>query len=134
MLHGDDLTISVATRLDHLPEDCRSVLGSHHLIMGGVLRALEALGIEVCFGGCALGSQVGIINCFELSAACDLVDSHTGQKLVGSAQRRESAALLQQMSLPLSILIDRQLFLRHLKSEFQQTLGSSGVIDTQNPV
>ena len=122
VLHGGDLTISVAVRLEHLPEDCRSVLASHHLIMGSILRTLQLCGLEVCFGGCAIGSQSGIINCFDLSAACDLIDSHTGRKLVGSAQRREEAALLQQMSLPLSILSDRQLFLRHLKSEFQQAL------------
>lgn len=121
VLHGDDLTVSVAVRLDYLPEDSRSILASHHLIMGNVLRALSALGLEVCFGGCAVGSQIGIINCFELSAACDLIDSRAGKKLVGSAQRRENAALLQQMSLPLGILSDRELFLRCLHREFQQT-------------
>lgn len=134
VLHGGDLTISVAVRLEHLPEGCRSVIASHHLIMGSVLRALESLGLEVCFGGCAIGSQTGIVNCFELSAACDLVDSHTGRKLVGSAQRREEAALLQQMSLPLSILPNLPLFLHCLKSEFQQTFHSSGAIDTEFPV
>ena len=121
VLHGADLTIAVAVRLEHLPEDSRSVPASHHLIMGNVLRALSALGLESCFGGCALGSQRGIINCFELSAACDLIDSHTGKKLVGSAQRREDAALLQQMSLPLGLLSDRALFLRCLHGEFRQT-------------
>lgn len=134
VLHGDDLTISVVVRLESLPEDSRSVLESHHLIMGSVLRALLALGLEVCFGGCAIGSQNGIVNCFELSAACDLIDSHTGRKLVGSAQRREEAALLQQMSLPLGILSDQKLFLQHLKSEFQQTFSVSGVIDADSPV
>ncbi len=134
VLHGDDLTVSVAARLECLPEDSRSVLASHHLIMGSVLQALTALGLEACFGGCAIGSQSGIINCFELSAACDLIDSHTGKKLVGSAQRREEAALLQQMSLPLDILSDRSLFLQHLKNEFQQTFLVSGAIDTDSPV
>lgn len=125
VLHGDDLTISVVIRLEDLPADSRSVLTSHHLIMGNVLRALSALGLEVCFGGCAIGSQNGIINCFELSAACDLIDSHTGKKLVGSAQRRQDAALLQQMSLPLGILSDRELFLRCLHGEFQQTFSEA---------
>lgn len=134
VLHGDDLTVSVAVRLENLPEDGRSVLASHHLIMGSVLRALLVLGLEACFGGCAIGSQNGIINCFELSAACDLIDSHTGKKLVGSAQRRENAALLQQMSLPLGILSNRTLFLRCLHSEFQQTFSGLGVIDTEFPV
>ncbi len=134
VLHGDDLTISVAVRLESLPEASRSVLASHHLLMGGVLRALQALGLEACFGGCALGSQNGIVNCFELSAACDLIDSHSGKKLAGSAQRRDNAALLQQMSLPLGILSDRALFLRCLRGEFQQSFSGSGVIDTEFPV
>ncbi len=134
VLHGEDLTVSVAVRLEHLPEDSRSILASHHLIMGNVLRALQALGLEACFGGCAIGSQSGIINCFELSAACDLIDSHTGNKLVGSAQRREGTALLQQMSLPLSILSSRVLFLRTLKNEFQQTFSRAGFIQAGIPV
>ena len=121
VLHGSDLTVTIAVCLEHLPENSRSVPASHHLIMGSVLRALQALGLEACFGGCPIGSQNGIVNCFELSAACDLVDSHTGKKLAGSAQRREGGALLQQMSLPLAVLRDRDLFSRYLKSEFQQT-------------
>ena len=125
VLHGDDLTVSVTVRLLRLPEDSRTVPASHHLIMGGVLRALQSLGLEVCFGGCAIGSQAGIVNCFDLSAACDLIDSHTGKKLVGSAQRREEGAFLQQMSLPLGILSDRALFLRCLHDEFQQTFSGA---------
>lgn len=134
VLHGNDLTVAVAVRLEDLPEDSRSVLASHHLIMGNVLQALQACGLEACFGGCAIGSQSGIINCFELSAACDLIDSRTGKKLVGSAQRREDAALLQQMSLPLGILSDRALFLRGLHSEFRRTFSRLGMIDTEFPV
>ena len=102
--------------------------------MGGVLRALLALGLEAGFGGCAIGNQNGIVNCFELSAACDLIDSRTGKKLVGSAQRREGAALLQQMSLPLSILSSREAFTQNVQWEFRQTFSSAGVIDAENPV
>ena len=134
VVHGEDLTISVAVRLDRLPPESRSVLSSHHILMANVQIALGAAGVETCFGGCAIGSQNSIVNCFELSAACDLIDSHTGKKLVGSAQRREEAALLQQMSLPLAILNDRELFLRRLKSEFQQSFSVSGVFDTDFPV
>ena len=134
VLHGADLTVSVAVRLEHLPADSRSVPASHSLIMGSVLRALRSCGLEACFGGCAIGSQSGIINCFELPAACDLIDGRTGKKLVGSAQRRESAALLQQMSLPLGILGDRNLFLKRLEREFRQTFSGFGMIDSHFPV
>ncbi len=134
VLHGEDLTISVAARLEHLPADSRSVLASHQLIMGAVLRALLALGLEACFGGCAVGSQTDVINCFELSAACDLIDSRTGKKLAGGAQRREGLALLQQMSLPLGLVSSRARFLRSLKSEFQRTFSHTGVIRAGIPV
>ncbi|MGI4792102.1 MAG: lipoate--protein ligase family protein [Janthinobacterium lividum] len=123
VLHGDDLTISVALRLDRLPTDCRTVLTSHQLIMDGVKVALEKLGLDICFGGYAIGSQRSLINCFELAASCDLVDSHTGKKLVGSAQRREGPALLQQISLPLRIVPDKKAFLVHLKSAYQSTFA-----------
>ena len=130
-VHGKDLTIAVAVRLDRLPPESRSVLSSHHVLMGAVQSALGAAGVESCFGGCAIGSQSSIVNCFELSAACDLIDSHTGTKIVGSAQRREGEALLQQMSLPLCFLTDQDLFLECLQAQFSQTFCTSGFNDPE---
>ena len=124
VLHGEDLTISVAVRLEWLPVDCRSILSSHQIIMHPVAAALKATGLDVCYGGCALENQSRIINCFDLSAACDLIDSQTGTKLVGSAQRREKETLLQQMSLPIRMISDQAKFLSRLQQEFGQTFGS----------
>ena len=101
--------------LEQLPEDSRSVLGSHQLIMDAVLGHSAVWVWKPAIGGCAIGNQSGVINCFELSAACDLIDGHTGKKLVGSAQRREGRALLQQMSLPQIDLATRDMFLECLK-------------------
>ena len=127
--HGSDLTIAVAARLEHLPESSRSVMESHHLLTGAVLRALQACGIGAVFGGCAVRDQRQVVDCFALSAACDLIDGQTGQKLVGSAQRRDGAALLQQMSVPLAGVPDCGSFLAHLESEFQQTFSGDRFVD-----
>ncbi len=120
VLHGTDLTISLAVRLDWLPEDRRSVLESHALIMDPIKDALALLGLPVSYGGCPLGSQKDVVDCFALSAACDLIDGCTGRKLAGSAQRREGGALLQQVSILGSVVPDRTVFLGHLQDAFGQ--------------
>jgi lipoate-protein ligase A len=121
VLHGEDLTISVVLRLEWLPAESRSVLASYRLILGNVAAALRAIGVDVCPGTQKMRGQSAIVNCFDLSAGCDLVDSRTGAKLLGSAQRREGAALLQQMSLPMRVIFDLPLFLTHLRMEFEQS-------------
>lgn len=120
VLHGGDLTITAASRLAWLPPGCRSVTASHDFFVEPVRAALEAAGIAASYGGCPLGSQKNIVNCFDLAASCDLIDGLTGRKLVGSAQRREGDAVLQQMSLSLTLLTSLPLFLARLHDEFQK--------------
>ena len=124
VLHGEDLTITVALRLDCLPLECRSVLASHATLVDPVKAALIAGGLTACYGGCPVRSQRDIVNCFDLAASCDLIDGQTGTKLVGSAQRREGNALLQQMSLSLALLSDRPLFTSRLRECFDQTFSA----------
>ncbi len=124
VVHGEDLTITVALPLDCLPPECRSVLASHELLVDPVKAALTACGLTVCYGGCPIRSQRDIVNCFDLAASCDLIDGHTGTKLVGSAQRREGNALLQQMSLSLALLPDRAAFLSYLRECFGRTFSA----------
>lgn len=123
VIHGEDLTIAVATRADWLPENRgRTVLSSYHLLMAGLVTALAGSGHDSRFGTekvCGLGDG---LHCFDLIAGCDLVDVRTGRKLVGSAQRREGDALLQQMSLPLALLPDFPAFTRALRHGFGQAL------------
>ena len=123
VLHGEDLTISVALRLDWLPEDRRSVLTSHEFVMDPIKDALISLGLTAGYGGCPLGSQKDIVDCFALSASCDLVDSYTGKKLAGSAQRREGDALLQQVSVLGSVISGYPRFLDYLQSAYGQTFA-----------
>ena len=124
VVHGGDLTIAVALPLGCLPPESRSVLASHELLVDPVKDALTACGLPVGYGGCPIRSQRDIVNCFDLAASCDLIDGHTGTKLVGSAQRREGNALLQQMSLSLALLPDCAAFLSHLRERFAQTFSA----------
>ena len=121
VVHGEDLTVSVVLRLEWLPPESRDVLSSHRLLIGHIAASLRAGGRSVRYGSQGMRGQNSIINCYDLAAGCDLVDGGTGTKLAGSAQRREGAALLQQMSLPCEVIPNSDMFLTHLRSEFQQT-------------
>ncbi len=125
VLHGADLTVSVATRLDWLPDGTATVLASSQQVLRGVLLALRECGQEAAFG--AASSRVGrhALHCFDVSAPCDLVDARTGRKLVGSAQRREGGALLQQMSLPDSGIPDAPSFVAALRRTMRSALAVS---------
>lgn len=126
VLHGDDLTVSVVTRCDWLPETGGSVLSSYRQIAHGLIHAFGAVGIAACLGSRQrLGNQHDLVDCFAVSAGCDLVDAQTGRKLVGSAQRREGGALLQQMSIPTVGLPDEPEFVAHIKDGLGRALGVS---------
>lgn len=123
VLHGGDLTITVAARADWLPEGAgKTVLSSYRLMMAGLVAALKEAGQDVRFGTEKSRGNKGSLNCFELAGGCDLIDTHSGRKLVGSAQRREGDVLLQQMSLPLMLLPSRTNFMRSLRQGFGQAL------------
>ncbi len=101
--HGEDLTITVITRNEWLPlARSQGVLASYRQIMDGLLFALDALGIRAQLGGAACARERGSVDCFASVADCDATDARTGRKLIGSAQRRDRGAILQQMSIPLA--------------------------------
>lgn len=123
VLHGDDLTITVAARTGWLPNNAGgTILSSYRLLMAGLMAALTEAGCETCFGTEKAHGRRGGLHCFDQSVGCDLVDARNGRKLVGSAQRREGDALLQQMSLPLTLLPDRTAFMQSLRQGFSQAL------------
>lgn len=123
VLHGEDLTITVAARTDWLPGDAGgAILSSYRLLMGGLVAALAEAGLDVRFGTEKASKGKGAFHCFDVAAGCDLVDARNGRKLVGSAQRREGVVLLQQMSLPLALLPDLTAFTPSLRQGFAQAL------------
>ena len=135
VLHGDDLTITVATRSDWLPErDGQGILRSYRRILSGVIAALAAMAIPAEFGDWKQPrASKNVVNCFDLADGCDLIDTRTGSKIFGSAQRREGSAILQQMSLPLAVVPDHIEFTRVLKMSFQETLQIEGWLTIDTP-
>jgi lipoate-protein ligase A len=126
VLHGSDLTITVALQTKWLPcHKDQTVLSSYRTILEGVLWALQAAGHSIGFGTQKAHSERENINCFEVAAGCDLVDIESGQKIAGCSQRRVGEAILQQMSFPLGYLPYRQAFVEALP----QGLGHALTID-----
>lgn len=138
VVHGQDLTVSVVTRPEWLPRsEGADVLSSYRQIARGLIEAFQAVGMIARLGGPARpGNQRDIVDCFELCAGCDLAEAGTGRKLVGSAQRREGGALLQQMSIPLAPLPDERLFVAELRAGMGRALGVSAwvSVDFDSPV
>lgn len=138
VLHGSDLTITAVLLTSHLPELCGpGIHRSYKLILAGVVQALRQFGVPTELGAANSGRAVkNIVDCFDMVDGCDLVDIRTGCKILGSAQRREGEAILQQMSLPLSVLPDVGEFIRLLRRTLQDALGIEGwqTIDTSGRV
>ena len=135
VVHGDELTISVAARLSDLPPDGGSgVLATYRLIAGGVTEALCGLGMDTEFGGTDGRSVAHGVNCFDVATHCDIVSRHTGRKLAGCAQRRDGAALLQQMSLPGVNFQDGDGFLTLFRHSLSVRLGVSSWEDLTAPL
>jgi lipoate-protein ligase A len=97
ILHGSDVTASVAMPLESLPSECRSVVASYRYLSGGFVEALRLLGMDGAMGECERRERRGG-DCFASPSQADVVAA-AGQKLVGSAQRRRGPYLLQQSSI-----------------------------------
>lgn len=101
VLHGHDLTFSVAVGDDRIPSDYQGVLGSHVWLMRGIVAGLGKLGLDTEIGPESRSKAQASANadCFAHVAECD-VRSADGAKIAGAAQVRRSGALLEQGSVP----------------------------------
>jgi len=98
ILHGDELTYSLALPMSHALA-LGDVVESYRLISQGLLLALQILGLQP-------HSDKNPDMPSSLSAVCFEVPSHyeitvQGRKLIGSAQLRRKQGLLQHGALPL---------------------------------
>jgi lipoate---protein ligase len=111
VLHQGDLTYTVVASLGDLvdPGDLSAPVTrqtSYGAICEFLIQGWRSLGVELQFGRSAR-NYIHQPNCFGTATSADLV-LHDGTKLIGSAQLRSGAAILQHGSMRLAP--DRQLF------------------------
>ena len=121
VLHGTDLTITVAVLASQLQRSGgQGVQASYRTIAAPVVETFRAAGIKADYGTRrGLSGANSTVNCFDLAERSDLIDTGTGRKILGCAQRREGNAILQQMSLPLDGLPPLETLVRLLKNAYQ---------------
>ena len=98
ILHTDELTYSVVGPLDE-PRLEGGIISSYRRLSRALLAALRHLGVTA---ESRMAEKSGELNpvCFEVPSHYELTTAD-GRKLVGSAQKRTSAAVLQHGTLPL---------------------------------
>lgn len=102
VLHGNDLTCSVAMPLARLGLADTAVRGAYRALAPLLLSALRHAGLPA-----ALGEDTGFVtkgrqqDCFAHVSANDICDARTGAKLAGTALRLHRGAVLMQASIPL---------------------------------
>lgn len=99
VLHGHDLTVSIAAR--HNQSDGRSPRLIYHQLAGILSKGLTEYGREVQFGGAPPGAdKAAIQNCFLSKGVYDIIDSHSGEKICGCALQVSQVGSLLQCSIP----------------------------------
>ena len=100
ILHGDELTYSLCLPLDH-PLARGDIVESYRRLSGGLLRALEGLGLAASANPAhdsALSEPAGPV-CFVQPSHYEILVA--GRKLIGSAQLRRKGVMLQHGTLPI---------------------------------
>ena len=97
VLHGADLTYTVAAPASLLPAGLDACYAR---LADALLEALRSQGVSAGRAGAAAGAAPPGFDCFARAAAHEICAG--GRKLVGSAQRRTGAGVLQHGSLRLA--------------------------------
>ena len=99
VVHGWDITFSVAIGERDIPNDFHSVLGSHTWLMKGIIAGFQELGIQAEMGSSERSASRGQSqDCFAHTADCDVRVGK--EKVAGAAQVRKWGAILEQGSIP----------------------------------
>lgn len=100
ILHTDELTYSITAPLNE-PRVLGSILESYNRLASALVAAVRSLGIPVEVKEHTSGKNTGAQNpvCFEVPSAYEITVG--GKKLIGSAQARRKAGVLQHGTLPL---------------------------------
>ncbi len=109
ILHGDDVTISIAAPVAALgmdPGPALSTIAIYERLAAGFLRAFDELGMAATLGACRReAGDEARGDCFAIISRADIVDASTGRKRLGSALHRRERWVLQQTSLPLHFML-----------------------------
>ena len=100
ILHGDELTYCLCLPIAHSLAN-GDILSSYQRISAGLAAGLECLGLMVSSGpkGAGLNNNSPGPVCFEIASHYEITVS--GRKLVGSAQMRRKAGILQHGTIPI---------------------------------
>lgn len=131
VVHGHDLTVSVVVHESDLcAQGDETVIGSFRRIAQPLVDALNILGVTCGFGH-GIDKVKDRLDCFSHVASCDIVNSVSGEKTVGCAQRRVHGVILQQMSIP--TFSNRPSFHRVLREAMGLSYGTSewNFVDSQ---
>lgn len=109
VLHGHDVTVSIACPLSSLCPDSRKVTDVYRRIIAPIIAGLNGAGISARLAAdTPFGRTKGrTSDCFSHISPIDVVDATTGRKLVGCALRVTREAVLAQCSAPVGMpLVD----------------------------
>ncbi|MBZ0284100.1 MAG: lipoate--protein ligase family protein [Anaerolineae bacterium] len=98
ILHTDELTYSLSLPADD-PIAAGSIVESYRRISAALIKGLESLGVQPQADKRAERGEAGGPVCFETPSHYEITVN--GRKLIGSAQMRRKAGVLQHGSLPL---------------------------------
>ena len=103
ILHGDDLTVSIAAGLEDLKLNPDASVGRIYACIGGLFEsAFAALGTAVQRGGHSGGVRMRHGNCMASVTQADLVDGVTGRKMLGAALLLRNGCVLCQCTIPVN--------------------------------
>ncbi|HLO99767.1 MAG TPA: hypothetical protein VK171_14330 [Fimbriimonas sp.] len=102
VLHGHDLTVSIAATLSHLGCSQRDVRAIYGKLVDPVLEALNQCGVPADYGGSGRSKGRASTYCFATSSVYDVISLMTGAKICGCALRVTRDRALLQVSIPTS--------------------------------
>lgn len=104
VLHGHDITLGLAARLDWLGSPERRITVVYRRLLTPIVNALNEAGVA-----CALGEKTRFVgqssksgDCFAHVSPNDIVNPQTGQKVCGCALKITESSVLLQASIPVA--------------------------------
>lgn len=115
VLHGHDITYTVAMPLNLLGADQRNLRVCYRRLTRPIIQALCSCGLPVALAEDTPFSKTsrGPADCFAQNSPNDIVEASTGRKVCGCALRVTGRAILMQTSIPYTEhLVDPRLVIR----------------------